>query len=225
MREGKARPSGIRLSVFASKKLLKDVEDVEVNLQTCGRLNGVSGNKGGINVNLRVGDTSIAFIACHLNAHMEELERRNQDYRTINAGLHPSHLEFEQPEGMDDLNLDDTREIEVANRHDVVFFFGDLNYRLEPPQSGALEIMCEEVLLCIREQDWRKLMQYDQLRTEQTAGRIFHGYNESAINFAPTFKFSKKKTDPDPAVRYNLKRVPSYCDRILYKEVGKYISR
>lgn len=197
---------------------MKEVQNVEVNLQTCGRLNGASGNKGGVSISLRLGDTCIAFVTCHLNAHMEELERRNQDYCTINACLHPPQSDYVETEGVEEVSIDDTREIEVANRHDLVIFFGDLNYRLAPP-LGTKEAMTKEILRCIRDKDWEQMMQYDQLSTEQKAGRILHGYKEAAITFAPTFKLSKNRDHPDPALRYNSKRVPSYCDRILYKEV------
>lgn len=42
--KGKARASGIRLSVYIRKKLDKLVTDVEILRQTCGRLDGYDGS-------------------------------------------------------------------------------------------------------------------------------------------------------------------------------------
>ncbi len=50
----------------------------------------------------------------------------------------------------------------------------------------------------------------DQLRLQQRKGKAFQGFHEQAIHFPPTFKL-KPGTD-----EYNLKRVPSWTDRVLY---------
>ena len=40
----------------------------------------------------------------------------------------------------------------------------------------------------------------------------FNGFNESEITFAPTYKFNRKTND-----NYDKSRVPSWCDRILFR--------
>jgi hypothetical protein len=42
----------------------------------------------------------------------------------------------------------------------------------------------------IKKQDWRDLQEFDQLRREQKDGRVFQGWKEGNIDFAPTYKYS-----------------------------------
>ena len=57
-----------------------------------------------------------------------------------------------------------------------------------------------EVLLC-----------NDQLQLEMMAGRFPHDFLEGDIEFAPTYKIFPNSS------KYELKRVPGWTDRILYK--------
>lgn len=212
--EGTAKTSGIRISLYIRKKLHKLVRGTEVLFQTCGRLNGKSGNKGGVCINIGLGALNVSFISSHLAAHREKeyLERRNKDFATIAAQLHPTDDVFgNAPPGALD--------VEVLNRHDLVFWLGDLNYRLDL-QLGTKEAMWEEACTCIEEEAWEQLLEFDQLRAQQASGLAFHGFQEGTINWAPTFKL-KKGVDvlatKKPQDRYNKKRVPAYCDRILWK--------
>lgn len=77
---------------------------------------------------------------------------------------------------------------------------GDLNYRLKErePQPGPLS-------------DPQLLLIDDELREEMTNNQCFIGYSEGDINFQPTYKF-EPNTD-----NYDMRRLPSYCDRILWK--------
>ena len=44
-------------------------------------------------------------------------------------------------------------------------------------------------------------------------GSVFNQFKEGEINFAPTYKFDKQSDEYDSGPK---KRVPSWCDRILY---------
>lgn len=110
----------------------------------------------------------------------------------------------------------------MANRSDVVFFFGDLNYRVQPlPDLERHAEMHAIVLDHIQAGDYNALLQHDQLRTQQRNRTAFYGYSEGDIAFAPTFKLT-----PDtpaqcaPDLRYSKKRVPAYCDRVLWRALS-----
>jgi phosphatidylinositol-bisphosphatase len=45
------------------------------------------GNKGGVAISLKYGETLLGFVNCHLAAHQDMVERRNEDYREIVGGL------------------------------------------------------------------------------------------------------------------------------------------
>ena len=93
--------------------------------------------------------------------------------------------------------------------HDVIFWFGDLNYRIEQgPDLPELYNMIENKL-------YSELCRYDQLTTERMAGNVFHGFLEGSLAFPPTYKYIPNTNNYDKSLEGKLRR-PSYCDRILY---------
>ncbi|GAX82254.1 hypothetical protein CEUSTIGMA_g9682.t1 [Chlamydomonas eustigma] len=87
-------------------------------------------------------------------------------------------------------------------RHDVVIWAGDLNYRI---QGSPLSVK-----QALEEGRHDILHANDQLRIEQVQGRAFKGFHEQAIAFPPTFKYELSSDE------YNLKRTPSWTDRVLF---------
>ncbi|KAL2502879.1 DNAse I-like superfamily protein [Forsythia ovata] len=98
--------------------------------------------------------------------------------------------------------------------HDKVIWLGDLNYRLAS--------VCDETYELLKMKDWQALLEKDQLRIEQKAGRVFNGWDEGKIYFAPTYKYLANsdnyvvQTSTPKAKR----RTPAWCDRILWKGEG-----
>ncbi|CAI0472590.1 unnamed protein product, partial [Linum tenue] len=97
--------------------------------------------------------------------------------------------------------------------HDNIVWLGDLNYRLATTHVETCELL--------ERNDWEALLEKDQvnLKLEQKAGRIFSGWEEGSIHFAPTYKYL---IDSDYYVAQACKskdklRIPAWCDRILWK--------
>lgn len=86
-----------------------------------------------------------------------------------------------------------------VNDNNVVFLAGDLNYRIN----------MTDIHKSINANDIDAILQHDEL-TQNMSLDLFNGYVESPISFPPTYKLSCQNV-------YSKKRLPAYCDRILYK--------
>jgi len=98
--------------------------------------------------------------------------------------------------------------------HDLVFWFGDLNYRVDA-------FTWEEAISLVKIKNLHKLLENDQLIIERAHKRVFHGFNEGVINFVPTYKFEPGTNNYDTrgGTEKSKKkpRVPAWCDRVLWK--------
>lgn len=110
--------------------------------------------------------------------------------------------------GMNSTIPSDVPRLEISS-HDVVFWLGDLNYRVEAP--------VEDVLNWITEKNWNALMGADQLQKQMSFCDAFEGFNEGKIFFPPTFKFERYRDEYARDENGEIKRTPSYTDRILWK--------
>lgn len=109
--------------------------------------------------------------------------------------------------------------IDLDHQFHHVFFFGDLNYRTDCTMSKEMELkpwseQRERILELIRAGDWSTLNELDELQRELLAGKVLCGWKTAPCLFAPTFKTVRRSTSA-----YNDKRMPSYCDRVLWKSM------
>uniref|UniRef100_A0A5S6QEM7 IPPc domain-containing protein n=1 Tax=Trichuris muris TaxID=70415 RepID=A0A5S6QEM7_TRIMR len=88
---------------------------------------------------------------------------------------------------------------------DYVLWFGDMNFRVQ-------RIEPEDALNFIRKELYSTLLEYDQLTTLRRLKVAFHEYDETDITFKPSYKYLPGTSNFDPC------RLPSYCDRILYRK-------
>uniref|UniRef100_K7FN16 phosphoinositide 5-phosphatase n=1 Tax=Pelodiscus sinensis TaxID=13735 RepID=K7FN16_PELSI len=162
------RMQGVILLVFAKYYHLPFLQDIQTDCTRTG-LGGYWGNKGGVSVRLSVFGHMLCFLNCHLPAHLEKAEQRKDDFTTI---LHMQQCQ-QQLEGQAASGILD---------HDIVFWFGDLNFRIESLDIRFVKYAIANSLLS---QLWEK----DQLNIAKSTWPILSGFQEGPLNFPPTFKF------------------------------------
>lgn len=98
--------------------------------------------------------------------------------------------------------------------HDIIFWMGDLNYRIDD------SIIIEDIFRAIEKNDLEILRQKDQLNIERLKNRVFQGFQEGVLTFAPTYKY-QPGTDVYETRAEKKLRAPAWCDRILWKIMNK----
>nr|XP_048305941.1 phosphatidylinositol 4,5-bisphosphate 5-phosphatase A [Myodes glareolus] len=183
------RMQGVILLLFAKYYHLPFLRDVQTDCTRTG-LGGYWGNKGGVSVRLAAFGHMLCFLNCHLPAHMDKAEQRKDNFQTI--------LSLQQFQGPGAHGILD---------HDLVFWFGDLNFRIE---SYDLHF----VKFAIDSNQFHQLWEKDQLNMAKNTWPILKGFQEGPLNFAPTFKFDVGTNKYDTSAK---KRKPAWTDRILWK--------
>lgn len=69
--------------------------------------------------------------------------------------------------------------------HDMIFWFGDLNFRLDPDSFSTNEI----IDLVSQDNNMKLLLEQDELNKTISKNKAFEGFSECKIEFKPTYKF------------------------------------
>jgi len=179
----------MNIIVLCKKKNLLKITNVEGSTKATLHKEKV-GMKGGVGIALRFHNTSMAFINCHLAARIEKTKMRNTNVSEIVSAIQLAN-----------------KDIDLSSQFHHVFFFGDLNYRVEMEHEEAEEY--------IKSKDYLKILDQDQLNTERLENGLLHGFTEAPITFAPTYRFKRGSAE----YMRDRGRSPSYCDRVLYKSM------
>ncbi|WOL01963.1 type I inositol polyphosphate 5-phosphatase 8 isoform X1 [Canna indica] len=199
---------GVFLCVWARAGLMERIADLKVSCVGRGIM-GYLGNKGSISISMTLQETTFCFVCTHLASGEKDGDevRRNADVMEIMKRTRfPQCSRFLEPAAR--------CSPETILEHDKIIWLGDLNYRLAATCSDTHEL--------VQKNDWQALLEKDQLRIEQSAGRVFSGWEEGLIHFPPTYKFlansdvyAVKPTKPKEK-----RRTPAWCDRILWRGNG-----
>ena len=206
----------MRMSVFAKKVhtngTSKCISSVGFAKSATGGPGGLMGNKGGLFVKLTFRDTTFAFISCHLAAHSHKLAARNENCQEVLRETAKLGSPF----------------LDAVSQFDHVFWMGDLNYRIDLNMNLSEPAYADEhkadaaglaahhaaVTELIAKEAWPELLRCDQLNQCKANGDAFVGFEEGAATFMPTFKVQRV-----PGTYYKDQRIPSYCDRVLWKSM------
>lgn len=192
---------GIFLSVWVRTELVPHIGHLRVS--SVGRgIMGYLGNKGCISMSMTLHKTSFCFVCSHLASGEKEGDelKRNADVAEI----------FKNTQFPKICKNGHHQIPERILEHDRVIWLGDLNYRI------ALSYAETRVLL--EDNNWEALLQRDQLIIEKEAGRVFKGWKEGKIFFAPTYKYSQNSDSyaGETVKSKKKRRTPAWCDRILW---------
>ncbi|KAF2865824.1 Endonuclease/exonuclease/phosphatase [Massariosphaeria phaeospora] len=200
---------GLFTCIFVSsseRTKVRDVSAAQIKLGMGGRY----GNKGALVVRFFVDDSSLCFINCHLAAGQTQTTHRNNDVAAIMEAealprnRSPSECaDFFVGGGDGSMILD----------HEICILNGDLNYRID-------SMTRDSVIAAVRQGNLPKLLDRDQLllSRKRNPGFRLRAFNEAPIKFAPTYKYDVGTDNYDSSEK---KRSPAWCDRLLYRGLGK----
>ncbi|XP_021167780.2 inositol polyphosphate 5-phosphatase K isoform X4 [Fundulus heteroclitus] len=161
------RMQGLLLLVFAKMMHLPFIRNIQTTYTRTG-IFGYWGNKGAVSVRFSFYGHMVCFVNCHLAAHMHNALQRVDEFEYI---LETQDFDiFDTPRVLD---------------HKVVFWFGDLNFRIEDHglhfvrssiNGGRLNLL------------WSK----DQLLMMKKKEPFLQEFEEGPLNFKPTYKFDRK---------------------------------
>ncbi|KAL1221175.1 Type II inositol polyphosphate 5-phosphatase 14 [Cardamine amara subsp. amara] len=222
-RMGSRQLAGLLICLWVRKAIRAHVGDLDVAAVPCGFGRAI-GNKGGVGLRIRVYDRIMCFVNCHLAAHLEAVTRRNADFNHIyrsmvfskgqsvyTAAAAGASTSAQALKNNPNTNINTEEEKSDLAAADMVAFFGDFNYRL-------FGITYDEARDFISHRSFDWLREKDQLRQEMNDGKVFQGMREALITFPPTYKFEKNKPGLGGYDSGEKKRIPAWCDRVIYRD-------
>lgn len=199
------------------------------------------GNKGaaGIRFTYQKDSSSaeLTFVAAHLQAFEDQVERRNADWKSIVRGMVFSSST--QNRGNARLSNEERPLLSISPQDASIykstshlFVAGDLNYRtstISPSSTDHEDTFPQPHHDKSSPRHFSILYESDQLNQERIAGRTLHGLIEAPVTFPPTYKYDPKEPpyltpDEDLTTWHWAKhRWPSWTDRILYLDIPSWI--
>lgn len=133
--------------------------------------------KGAVAISFCLFGTSMLFVTSHLTAHQQKVKERVSDVKRIIHSLDlPKNLHLR------------SKNKDVTQNFDAVFWGGDLNFRLGEPREKLLKWI-ENTQFPLPEHLPHGYMHTDQLKSVLANGAAFKDFKEANITFPPTYKY------------------------------------
>ncbi|KAK3702472.1 hypothetical protein LTR37_014834 [Vermiconidia calcicola] len=204
---------GLFTCVFVKSPLRNHIKHVHTAEVKRG-MKGYHGNKGALVVRMVLDDSSLCFVNCHLAAGQTETMHRNNDIAEIlESEALPSYPLSNQNIAQHADVFTSGGDGSMILDHEICILNGDLNYRIDTMGRDT-------VIKHINQNNLARLLERDQLllTKRKNPGFRLRAFQESEITFAPTYKYNLQSDDYDSSEK---RRAPAWCDRILYRGVGK----
>ena len=119
------------LSIFLRRDLIWFISSPEYDVYNCRvKATNIVRTKGAVSISFSIFGTTFLFVNCHLPAHVKKNQERLDEYEKICQTLNlPRNLKPLKPCYLSN---------NVTSRFDCVFWFGDLNFRI---QQNYLEVI------------------------------------------------------------------------------------
>lgn len=141
------------------------------------------GNKGAAAISVHFAGLRFLFLSAHLAAHQNNVSARKQNITKIKEELEIDHFETRITEENERERLNELTD--VTQRFDVCFWFGDLNFRVQISRLHADFL--------IQSKKFEHMLAFDQLNSLlKERNSCLKGFKEAPINFAPTYKVSRR---------------------------------
>lgn len=160
-------------------------------------------------IRMIVDDSSVCLINCHLAAGQTQTLHRNNDVAAILEAECLPVAAVSNTAGTFVGGGDGSMILD----HEICILNGDLNYRIDAMPRDT-------VVRAVNERNLAKLLERDQLLLSRRKNPAFRlrVFQELPITFAPTYKYNVGTDDYDTSEK---KRAPAWCDRVLYRGMGR----
>lgn len=200
---------GLFQCIFIRQEERSNLRHLGTTNVKCG-MGGRYGNKGALVTRFILDDSSLCFINCHLAAGQTQTSHRNNDVATI---LEDESLPREtSKEARSSLFVGGGDGSQILD-HEICILNGDLNYRIDT-------VPRDTVINRIRRNELAALLERDQINVSRrrVSGFRLSPFIELPITFPPTYKYDLHTDNYDTSEK---KRSPAWCDRVLYRGVGR----
>ncbi|KAJ5908669.1 hypothetical protein N7495_001351 [Penicillium taxi] len=173
-------------------------------------MGGLHGNKGALIFRFVLDDSSMCFVNCHLAAGQTQTANRNNDIAAIlEAESLPVESNFKSRADQYASGGDGS----MIMDHEICILNGDLNYRIDSIPRNV-------IINAVQQNNLSKLLERDQLLASRrkNPGFRLRSFIEAPITFAPTYKYDVGTDEYDTSDK---KRSPAWCDRVLYRGLGR----